>query len=55
MQVNVSNTFAAFASANDKGFSSPQEFQMRVDVFKDNLQQLQDLNANSSEMIVRLR
>jgi hypothetical protein len=26
---------------------------MRVEVFKDNLQQLQDLNANSSDMIVR--
>ena len=54
-QENVTNTFAAFASSNDKGFSSPQEFEMRVEVFKENIQQLQELNANASEFVVRLR
>ena len=54
-QENVTNTFAAFASANDKGFGSPQEFEMRVEVFKENLQQLQELNANASEFVVRLQ
>ena len=53
-QENVTNTFAAFASASDKGFASPQEFEMRVEVFKENLQQLQQLNANASDFVVRL-
>ena len=44
--------YAAFAGASDKGFANPQEFQMRVEVFKENLQQLAELNANTSEFIV---
>ena len=50
----MTNTFAAFASASDKGFANPEEFEMRVEVFKENLQQLQDLNANASDFLVRL-
>ena len=53
-QENVTNTFAAFASTSDKGFASPQEFEMRVEVFKENLEQLQQLNTNASEFVVRL-
>jgi hypothetical protein len=52
LQENVTNTFAAFSSSNDKGFASPEEFQMRVEVFKENIVQLQALNTNLSDYIV---
>ena len=55
MQENITNTFAAFASATDKGFSSPQEFELRLEVFKENIQQLQELNTNTTEFYVSLQ
>ena len=51
-QENATNTFAAFSGANEKGFASQEEFEMRVEIFKENLQKLEGLNANSSDMIV---
>lgn len=52
LQENVANTFAAFSSSSDKGFASPEEFEMRVEVFKENIIQLADLNTNLSDYIV---
>ena len=52
LQENVTNTFAAFSSSNDKGFASAEEFEMRVEVFKENIVQLQELNTNLSDYIV---
>ena len=52
LQEDVSNTFAAFSTSNDKGFASQEDFEMRVEVFKENIVQLQELNTNLSDYIV---
>ena len=52
LQENVTNTFAAFSNLNDKGFASPQEFEKRAQVFKENILQLLELNTKRSDYIV---